>query len=636
MATTPGIIEERLIEAVCARLAGNKRVRRRLPDGGRLHIDRQLPFLCLYRQPKMGADQGTEKLVTAEASHLLGSTSARLRPGLAGLTEAVVRTLSPLFGAFLVLEVRAVAAGSFGLDEDDGTVPAFRIRAPKDRSLDGLVTVLERSLSRVRLQKLKARVEVHRAQRVTSGRLTPLIPRNEARALNCHQLILEVSPVYRDPESGVEYPLVLRALRRQLSLALRRTFFEFARSCTTHRPRHFHVLGRHAVVKAVWRVDRLLAEVSEQFDLLLQATPVNAAEAWREFRRVRFQRPPAFRYRPVPVDPSALKRRLYAIPLERVEDPTLYRIFRQKQDELDRQITMLGDLNTPRFRYGGLQLYGRVNGELSELADRLLERIPPRARDGATAGRLGAGEFAAMARAAVERYRARYPGFAAGVAVSPEMGSGLLVSRGSLIVGAQVSIPLQRAEALIEHEIGTHALTWYNGLAQPMTLLSAGLAGYEALQEGVAVLAEYLVGGLSRPRLRLLAARVLASRRMTDGASFVENYREIHGGQRIEQRAAFTLVMRVHRGGGLVKDAIYLRGLAEVLRHLANGGELRPLFIGKIATEHIPVIKELTLRGVLRDPPLTPEYMDQPETAARLARVRAGLSVLDLAERKKK
>ena len=31
-----------------------------------------------------------------------------------------------------------------------------------------------------------------------------------------------------------------------------------------------------------------------------------------------------------------------------------------------------------------------------------------------------------------------------------------------------------------------------------------GLTGYDTLQEGLAVLSEYLVGGLSRPRLRLL------------------------------------------------------------------------------------------------------------------------------------
>ena len=71
--------------------------------------------------------------------------------------------------------------------------------------------------------------------------------------------------------------------------------------------------------------------------------------------------------------------------------------------------------------------------------------------------------------------------------------------------------------ALLQHEIGTHVLTYYNGKGQPFRQLYAGLSGYEALQEGIAVLSEYLVGGLCGNRLRLLAARVVAVRAMLDG-----------------------------------------------------------------------------------------------------------------------
>ncbi len=75
------------------------------------------------------------------------------------------------------------------------------------------------------------------------------------------------------------------------------------------------------------------------------------------------------------------------------------------------------------------------------------------------------------------------------------------------------------------------------------------------------MLAEYLVGGLSRPRLRLLAARVLATRHMIDGATFVDTFRELDGLYGFDRRTAFTIAMRIYRGGGLTKDAVYLRGL---------------------------------------------------------------------------
>ncbi|MCY4568916.1 MAG: hypothetical protein OXD49_11470 [Candidatus Poribacteria bacterium] len=64
------IINDRFIRTVCSRLAENKAVRRTLPDGGRLHIDRQLPFLCVYRYPMGYEDAGTERLVMGQPSYL--------------------------------------------------------------------------------------------------------------------------------------------------------------------------------------------------------------------------------------------------------------------------------------------------------------------------------------------------------------------------------------------------------------------------------------------------------------------------------------------------------------------------------------------------------------------------------------
>ena len=139
------------------------------------------------------------------------------------------------------------------------------------------------------------------------------------------------------------------ALRRSLSLALRQSFFEFASSHTTHRPPHYHALGRRAVVKAVWEVDRQLAAVSNQFDYLLQLTPVNTNGAWKQFERERFERVPEFHYRPLPVDPAALKRELYRISIERIEDPALQRLFQEKQEELELKLTMLRDRDTPSW-----------------------------------------------------------------------------------------------------------------------------------------------------------------------------------------------------------------------------------------------------------------------------------------------
>jgi len=75
---------------------------------------------------------------------------------------------------------------------------------------------------------------------------------------------------------------------------------------------------------------------------------------------------------------------------------------------------------------------------------------------------------------------------------------------------------------------------------------------------------------------------------------------------------------------------VYLRGLVGLLKHLSVGGALEPLFVGKIALEHLPVMNELEWRQVLVPPPLTPRYLGRPDASARLERLRAGVSLIDL------
>jgi len=205
-----------------------------------------------------------------------------------------------------------------------------------------------------------------------------------------------------------------------------------------------------------------------------------------------------------------------------------------------------------------------------------------------------------------------------------------MVSHGSLLIGTETTIPASRAEALIQHEVGSHVLTYWNGRAQPFRQLYSGLAGYDPLQEGIAVLSEAFVGGFSQSRKRLLLGRVVAARLMIDGATFVDTFRELHDTWRFPARTAFTITLRIYRGGGLTKDAVYVRGIGQLLDYLRNGGELEPLLVGKIAVEHVPLIQELQAREILVPPPLRPRYLDSPQFQQQMIRIRSGLTLFQL------
>lgn len=617
-----------------ARLAEGRPVRRSLPRGGRLHIDRHLPFLCVYRDPPGKTPGGTERLITGEASYLVASAAPELRRSLERLIELIVRVQEREFGAFLLLELWAGPPKGKAAVTQEELQPAFTIRARESRELSPTLHALEASLKEGARPRREAKVWFHPGEPEWPKGLAPLLSPKRAAALRCHLIGLEVRPIYLHPKTRESFPLVRRALQRLLGRAFKLAFFEFVKTRTTHQPPHFLALGRRSMVKAVWEVDRRLAEISSAYDFLLLVTPVNAQQAWLAFKRDKYAREPVFHYRPIPVDPPLLKRRLYDIPIERVEDPTLATLFREKQEEMDRDLTMLVDRGTSRFLYGSLQLYGGAGPGLLAVAHRLLKAFPPRSRESRPGWELDAKAFAERAREEFAYYRNKYPKFTARVEIRDDIASGLMVSRGHLLVGAHTKIPVSRVEALLNHEVGTHLVTYYNGRAQPFRQLYSGLAGYEELQEGLAVLAEYLVGGLSRPRLRLLAGRVVATKAMVDGADFLETFRLLTEDYGFERKGAFTVTLRIFRGGGLTKDAVYLRGVTAITRYLRDGGPLEPLFVGKIAANHVPIIQELQWRKVLKPPPLMPRYMERPESVRLLEQLRRGVDVLDLLKRR--
>jgi len=626
-------ISSRLVDTVCRRLSENMRVRRTLPGNGRLHVDRQLPFLCVYRRPPDTDDLGTDTLVKGEASYLIAPGSEIHREAVSGLVFDLGKTMLAEFGAFLVVELWAGPDGGKSSDPAVPSVPpAFQIVVPPSASLATTVDVLVRRLRRVKVLKQAVEVEVVENRQPAPPGMTPLLSAGDTAGLKLFTIGMVVPPVYRNAKTGAEFPLLMRHFRRSLGRAFRQAFYRFTLSQTTHKPPHYHELGRRAVVKAVWEIDEQLGKVSNAFDFLLQLTPVNADEAWQEFKESGFERIPEFHYRPTPFDPSLLKRLLYQVSIERVEDPALQHVFQEKQRELDRKITMLAERDTPRFLYGSLQLYGGVEDDLLRLATRLLERLPRESDVKPKIPQLTADAFAIAARAEFDYYRDKWPDFSPKAEVTSRV-AGIMVSRAKLLINRNTTVPASRVEALLQHEVGTHLLTYYNGRAQPFRQLYSGLAGYEALQEGLAVLAEYLVGGLDRPRMRQLAARVVAARQLIEGASFVETFRTLHETFGLPRRSVFKTTMRIYRGGGFTKDAIYLRGLRQILGYVGRNGDLEPLFVGKIATDQVAIVKELLLRKVLRPPPLRPRYMESSLAKERLAALRKGKGgVLELVE----
>lgn len=607
--------DAKLLEKIASALEAGEPIRRDFGRGERLHIDRPMPFIAVHigrsREP------AARDVVTASSSYLLVGSLARAKLIL-GL---VAKAMMARFGAFLVLDIGEMDRDRLASDAD--YLPPFEmsVSATADAGARAAAAAFSAATEKVAVKFRTPRLARPAPEDDPGARL--------ARSLvKMSVLTLRFAPIYRVPESEAVYPQLHEQLVANLvdsGLQAAAAFVESTKSLaiSSHR-----ALGRRAFIDAVSRADKAIDDVAQSFDFLLAVTPINARAAWEEFRDAGFERTPTLLYRPLTMAVDQQKKRLFSVALDHFEDPVLTTLYREKQQELDLQLSLLAARETPRFVELGRALYGPVEPSLFKAAMAIL--------DGTKSERgKGPGEDADVsflerrAKAMIKAYAGESPQFDASVELRDDLPGGMMVSGWRLLIARSTVMAKGRVEALLSHEVGVHLLTYFNGSAQGLRLFRSGLAGYEGVQEGLAVLAEYLVGGMTLGRLRLIAARVIGCAAMLEGASFPECYRRIREFG-LSESSAFNLTLRVYRGGGLAKDAVYLRGLLEVLSHLRAGGALDPFWMGKIAASHFGIMQELGTRGLLKPPQLIPAFLSHPEADARLRKARAGMNPVEM------
>ncbi|MBJ3786839.1 flavohemoglobin expression-modulating QEGLA motif protein [Devosia sediminis] len=604
------------LDAIAKCLETDGPIRLDLGGRGRLYMDRPMPFLAVHVGRR--ADPVARAAAMANSAHLL----VRNLQDATRVINLVGPVMQERFGGFLVVDLGELAADDRA--EDAPYLAPFEVSvsatagATMQAALADFVAALEKVDLRYRAPHVTRREMVEDRHAGLAQRL-PKYP----------VLTVRFAPIYKVPKSRDTYPELRERLVEAIFDGVLQATASFIRAETSLSPVSHRSLGRRVFIDAVSRADRAVDEVASRFDFLLAVTPINAEPAWQEFNAAGFKRKPTFLYRPLTVDIAESKRALWTIKLDHFEDPVLSALYSEKQQELDLQLSMLAARGTRRFRELGRALYRSVEPRLLKAAEEIMTATAS-SRSKNEAENVDYRFVERRAQAMIERYAGQSSSFAARIEVRDDLPAGMMVSNGRLLISRNTAMAKDRVEALLSHEVGVHLLTYYNGSGHGLRLFRAGLAGYEGAQEGLAVLAEYLAGGMTVPRLRLIAGRVLAVSAMLDGASFVDVYASLTRDHGFSDRTAFTLALRVYRGGGLAKDAIYLRGLLELLRHLEGGGSLDPFWLGKIAAGHIGVMQELTTRGLLKPPVVTPQFLSIKGADQRLDRLRSGLSPIDL------
>jgi len=109
-----------------------------------VNIERQLPFLVVYRKHSRRDDPNTFRLVIGEASYLLAPGDRKNHRSVSELVRGIAATFTEEFGAFLLVEVWAGldddgASESNGLSDKTG----LTILRPKGCRLHSTVDVLD-------------------------------------------------------------------------------------------------------------------------------------------------------------------------------------------------------------------------------------------------------------------------------------------------------------------------------------------------------------------------------------------------------------------------------------------------------------------------------------------------------------
>ncbi|TDS07532.1 flavohemoglobin expression-modulating QEGLA motif protein [Sphingobacterium paludis] len=574
-------------------------IHKQIPNTGKIVFNKIVPYLFIYRIPMDGKDRLLAELAKSELASVIYAPDKSNQEINSWITKTA-KALAEEFGTCLLVEVWNAE------DEDQASDVAIHL---SQKNALGLAEYLTKN---IRTESPELFVELKRGTKLpTPPETPPLADAQDAKDNLVLSLGLSIRKRYEDRE-GKHLPLILRNMRESLAKSLSRLFFEFVRVHTNVRAADFKMKVHERLNEEIYEIDAVLAKESQRFDFLLLTTPINAHDAWLQFKKDKFRQAPVFHYRPMPIDPDVVKRNLYNLRIEDIYDPTIAYLFRDKRRELDDMMTMLGSRGTPDFKYGSLMVFGNVSDNLYELAKALLiaiDSIPqPELHED---DYLDAKQFAQLAKEEISFLQQQAPTFSTSVRIREDI-SGVMVNHGVLNISKQYKISRRRATALIQHEVGTHIITYFNGKEQTFSLFRQGVPGYEQLQEGLAVLAEYLVDGLTNDRLRILAGRVLAVQHMLMGHSFVETFDMLHEEYRFDQETAFTMTMRVYRSGGLTKDALYLQGFTELIHYIQAGKDIDILTIGKIREDYLPIIADLMQRGILKQPLLKPRYLLDP------------------------
>jgi len=351
-------------------------------------------------------------------------------------------------------------------------------------------------------------------------------------------------------------------------------------------------------------IDRFLASVDHDLLLLKYVKPENLFE--ERARAVEDRRyNPIFQYAPVQVDMNDIEGRLIALS---PDDSALGLLLRKKRRELLQRITVLRSRGNARaFTDACSAMYGQPTSVLLSAATSVLRSQQacdlPRPENMLTAEQVVPMLEEVLSKYGLHDWR---------VDIRDSVVARITVGSQSVYLRRDAMFPKEDIQGLIAHEIETHALTSENGSHQPFELFRRGFAQYMDTQEGLAV---YNQNRFLSPHheKRYGPARNILGTAFALEHSFADTRRYLQEELGYDADKALTKAIDMKRGivhtaepGGFTRGIVYFRGLRAIEHFIAAGGDLRRLYVGKIALEDLDLLKDIP---GMKEPLILPEFL---------------------------
>jgi uncharacterized protein (TIGR02421 family) len=371
------------------------------------------------------------------------------------------------------------------------------------------------------------------------------------------------------------------------------------------------IQGNTQISQELIEFDSEFYNITKTINILNAVNPTNFDQQKRTFFDSHFSIEPEFTYEGSKLDVFATKRRLLNLPLEKVVDEDLTNIYSDTIDSYLDKVDQFNSIGTHDFIYDSLRYFGEPTQKDIGNAKFILH-LP---------GNLNEENEEILAFEEIKKILIQFAennNLPYNLRIEENMIANALVSGNTIKLNKNAKLSVSDTNALAHHEMGVHLVTTLNARQQPLRILEIGNPLNTMTQEGLAILSEYLSDNLTIKRLKILALRVVAVQSMIKEKSFRKSFSLLKEEYGASNDIAFSVCSRIYRGGGFVKDYLYMQGFHRMLNAYENEPNFNLLFAGKTSVDYLPQISRLIDRGILHKPQYVSNIFQNPTSLSEI------------------